>query len=318
VFRSTFAALAALTLFSPLQPSALVSDPDAFMRRLRVAVLLDYELQAGYTYLEQRRDVKLSKLGKVMVGPPRTFEVFPSEKPGGTYKRLIAVDGKPLDPEELAKRAEEHRRDLREAAERERAETPAQRARREQEQQDERREREAILDDALAVFEPALAGRETIDGRPVLAVDLSPRADARVTTRHGRWMKAFEGRMWVGESDYQIARLDMRAREDVTIGWGIIGRVHEGSRVVFTRKWIDDRWLPAAAHYEVSGRTLLFRKFQFATTTTYSNYVRLPARDRPEPVPADSELPSDLQTIDDRLHAVRVPRQLERALFFGR
>jgi hypothetical protein len=286
VFRPTLSALAAVWLLSATQPSPLTTDPQGFMRRLREAVLLDYELQAGYTYLERRRDVKVSKLGKVTIGPLRTFEVFPSEEPGATYKRLVAVDGKPLDPEELAQRDEKHQRDLREAAERERTATAAERAKRQKEAQAARREREAILDDALAVFEPTPAGRELMDGRPVLAVDLSPRPDAKVTTREGRWMKQFEGRMWVGESDYQIAKLDMHAREDVTIGWGIIGRVHQGSRLVFTRTWIGDRWLPAETHYEVSGRTLLFRKFQFSITTTYSNYVRGVARDRTVPAPA--------------------------------
>ena len=70
---------------------------------------LDYELQTSYTYLEKRRDVKLSKFGKVTVGPMRTFEVYPSKQPGRTYKRLVAIDGKPLDPAELARRDEAHR-----------------------------------------------------------------------------------------------------------------------------------------------------------------------------------------------------------------
>lgn len=288
MFRFFLVALAAVVLAAPPQPAVLVSDPDAFMRRLRAAVLLDYELQAGYTYLERRRDVKISKLGKVTIGPLRTFEVFPSATPGGTYKRLIAVEGKPLDPEELTERDEEHQRNQREQAERDRRMTPAERAKRDREHQEELREREAILDDALAVFEPTPVGREFIDGRPVLAVDLSPRADARVTTRHGRWMKQSTGRMWVGESDYQIAKLDIRARDDVTIGWGIIGRIHAGSRGIFTRTWVHDRWLPAETYYEVSGRTLLFRKFEFTTTTIYSNYARTLARDRPGPAPAPS------------------------------
>jgi hypothetical protein len=285
VVRPFLVALTALVLFTPQHPASLIADPDTFMRRLRAAILLDYELQAGYTYLERRRDVKISKLGKVTIGPLRAFEVYPATRPGATYKRLIAIEGKPLDPEELAERDEEHRRNQREQAERERAMSPAQRAQREQEQQEELREREAILDDALAVFAPTPVGREFIDGRPVLAVDLSPRPSAEVATREGRWMKHFEGRMWVGESDYQIVQLDMRAREDVTIGWGIIGRIHAGSRGVFTRTWVDDRWLPAETHYQVSGRTLLFRKFQFTTTTTYSNYLRLQAGGRPAPVP---------------------------------
>lgn len=279
-------AIAASLAASLLAQSPSFPSETELMQRVRSAVMLDYELQAGYTYIERRRDVKVSRLGKVTVGPLRTFEVFPSSKPGGTYKRLIAVDGKPLDPPELARRDAEHERDLREAEERERTERPQQRALRMKKEEEERAEREAILDDAFAVFQPAIVGRDTIDGQPVLVIDLSPRAAASVRTRHGRWMKQFAGRMWVGERDYQAVRIDMRATDDVTIGWGIVGRVHQGSRFVFARRRFGDVWLPAETIYDVSGRTLLFRKFQFTATTTYSDYRRLTGDgDRREPAP---------------------------------
>jgi hypothetical protein len=64
----------------------------------------------------------------------------------------------------------------------------------------------------------------------------------------------FEGRAWIAEADHQIVRLDMRAADDVSIGWGIVGRIYEGSR--FVRK-IEDTWLPAEVIFEASRRTLL-------------------------------------------------------------
>ena len=48
-------------------------------RRVRQAVQLDYQIQKNFTYLELRRDVKISKLGKVTLGPPRTFQVIPEQ-----------------------------------------------------------------------------------------------------------------------------------------------------------------------------------------------------------------------------------------------
>ncbi len=83
-----------------------------FIRRMRGAIRFDDDLQQAYTYLERRRDVKVTGLGKLTVGPQRTFEVYPSNQPGRTYKRLIAVDGKPLPPADLARRDEEHRRNV--------------------------------------------------------------------------------------------------------------------------------------------------------------------------------------------------------------
>lgn len=271
-------ALAAVSILATLSPSAPRGreqrpDPTEVMRRVREAAQLDNELQSQFTYLEQRRDVDISTLGKVTVGPLRTFEVYPSAS--GTYKRLIAIDGKPLPPDELARRDAEHKENLRQEAEKRRRESPAQREAREAEEARERREREARLADAFAVYDPTFVGRERLDGERVLVYDLAPRSDARVTTRAGEWMKAFGGRLWIAEDTYQIAQIDMRAIDDVTIAWGIVGRVHAGSRIVFRRRKFDGVWLPAELVLDGTGRTLLFRKFEIHTVTTYSGYKRI-------------------------------------------
>lgn len=272
-------ALAALSLLNSLAPAGAVQepvpDPDTVMRRVRDAAQLDYELQANFTYLEQRRDVKISKLGTVTVGPLRTFEVYPSRGTGGTYKRLIAIDGKPLPPAELARRDAEHKKHLREEAEKRRRETPALRKAREAAEARERQEHEAILNDAFAAFQLIFVGRERLEGERVMVFDVRPRSQADVKTREGRWMKHFGGRVWIGEKDYVVAKLDMQALEDVMIGWGIIGRLHAGSRYMFARQKFEGTWLPAEVKFDASGRTLLFRRWQVQTVTTFTGYKRL-------------------------------------------
>jgi len=243
-------------------------------QRIRESVRLDYQSQAAYTYVERRRDFKMSKLGKVTIGPMRTFQVMPSPVSGQTYKRLIAVDGKPLSAEELAKRDAEHAQDIKEAQARQARESPSQRAERLEQAASEHREREMILDDAFRTFEATIERREFVDGQPVLVARMKPRADPQVTTREGRWMKNFEGYLWLAEADYQIVKVDMQAMSDVTIGWGVVGRIHKGSRVLYLRRWVETAWLPAETTYEASGRTLIFRPFQFSVTTTYSDYRR--------------------------------------------
>ena len=256
------------------QAPAPLPSPEEFGRRLREGIRLDYQLQRDFIYLERRRDVKISRLGKVTIGPLRTFEVRPSPVSGETYKRLIAVDGKPLSPEELARRDAEHEREVREAAAKTARETPEQRAERMAREATEQRDRQKILEDAFRAFTASVVRRETVDGHPVLVARMTPRPDARVTTREGRWMTHFEGFLWVAETDYQVVKLDMRATSDVTIGWGVIGRIHEGSRVAALRQRVGDAWLPAETTYEATGRTLIFRPFAFSVTTTYSDYKR--------------------------------------------
>jgi hypothetical protein len=254
-------------------PADALPVPAEFVRRVREAVKLDYELQKDYTYVEKRRDVKLSTFGKVSVGPMRTFEVYPSTEPGKTYKRLVAIDGKPLDRAELERRDAEHRQNMIAQVEREKLETPAQRALRVEKKTKERREREAIMNDAFAIYEPRMAGRETLDGQPVLVATLTPRKNVQPKTREGKWMVKFSGSIWVSESDYQIAKIEMTALDDLTIGLGIVGRVHEGSKLTFARRKVNNEvWLPAEASMKATGRTLLFRTFSFDTITTFSDY----------------------------------------------
>jgi hypothetical protein len=186
---------------------------------------------------------------------------------------VVAIEVTPLDAAEQAQRDEEHSRDMVATAEQEKQETPAQKSARLKKRADERREREAIMTDAFAVYEPRVAGREVLDGETVLVATLTPRPKVEPKTREGRWMKKFHGRIWVSESDYQIARIDMTALDDLTIGLGIVGRVHEGSRLLFARRKVNGEvWLPAEMRMEASGRTLLFRPFKLDTVTTFSDY----------------------------------------------
>ena len=221
-------------------------------------------MQADYTYLERRRDVRISKLGKVTIGPMRTFQVMPSPVSGQTYKRLIAVDDKPLPAEELARRDAEHAKDIKEAQ----ARRPARRRRSGPSAWSARPENSASATRSWRTRSGRstrlIERREIVDGLPVLVARMTPRNDAPVTTREGRWMTHFEGQLWVAEADYQIVKVDMRATSDVTIGWGVVGRIHKGTRVLYVRRRFDNAWLPAETTYEASGRTLIFRPFQFS------------------------------------------------------
>jgi hypothetical protein len=269
--------LAVLGGLVPIQKSSSADcqspplDLTAFAREVRETMRREYAEPGRFTYLENRRDVDISRLGKVSVGPLRTFEVYP-RSPIEDYKRLIAIDGKPLDPAELARRDAEHQRNLKRQTTREAAEPPLRRAARLRKVADEIREREAILDDAAAVFELELVCREVLDGQPVIVVSLKPRPDARVTTREGGWMKKFAGRMWVAEAGRHIARVRLHAIDDVSIGWGVVAQIEAGSGFDYLRKRIGDAWAPLQLTIEGSGRTLLFRRFQVKTVTTYSNH----------------------------------------------
>jgi hypothetical protein len=246
-----------------------------FIRKMRAAIRFDEDLQQAYTYLERRRDVKITGLGKVSVGPLRTFEVYPSNQPGRTYKRLIAVDGKPLPAADLARRDEEHRRNVLAEVERDKLETPAAKAARLAKEAQERRERDAIVNDAFAIFEATVIGRDTIDGQGTLILWITPRRNVSPKTREGGYMKKFAGKLWVAEADGAIVKLDLTAFDDISVGYGMVGRVHQGARLEFARRRVNNEtWLPSSSHITAKGRTLMFRPFDFDVRTEYLDYKK--------------------------------------------
>jgi hypothetical protein len=259
----------------PQPMDAPLPEVKAILDKVKSRIQLDRELQSQYTYLEKRRDVKLSKLGKVMVGPLRTFEVYPSAKPGRTYKRLVEIDGKRLDAAELERRDTAHRQHLLDMIEQEKNETPQMKAKREQREAKDLREQRDLIDDAFAIFEVKLTGREMLDGQRVIAATLTPRQNVQTKSDEGKWMKRFKGRAWVSDDDWQVAKVEMEALDDINIGWGLVGRVHQGSKFTFSRTKVNGEvWLPVEMKFEASGRTLLFRKFQIFTVTSYSDYKK--------------------------------------------
>jgi hypothetical protein len=250
-------------------------DPKAFVAEVRKRLLSDRTLQSQYTYLEHRAEVSVSKLGKVSNGPLKVYEVYPSVELGNNYKRLISVNGVPLTAAELEKQDRIHRDDvLREVAKRQR-ESEAQRQERLAREADDRRKEQAMIDEAFALYTITMTGRETLQGHETVVATLVPKPNFKARTDAGQFLKKFKATAWVSESEYQLVRLDAEAIDDVTFGWGIVGRIHEGARAVFERTKVNGEvWLPARTTFTGSGRALLFRTFDVNSVTTYSDYKK--------------------------------------------
>lgn len=254
-------------------PGTPLPDRDRFIGEVRRHLQSDEDLQSQYTYLERRQDVRVSKLGKIRIGDIRLFEVYPSNGGGGTYRRLIAVNGVPLPAQELERRDAERRRHLEERALSREHETPDQRRKREQREADNRRRRQERIEDVFRAYDIELVGRDIIDGESMIVVSLEPRPGAQTRSDRGKYLKKLRGRAWVAERDAQVVKVEVEAIDDLLIGWGIAGRVHEGSRLTFERRKVNDEvWLPFREQIEVSGRALVFRKFRVELVTEYSEY----------------------------------------------
>jgi hypothetical protein len=246
-------------------------DAAAFAAEVKSRLRTDRALQAQYTFLERREEIEVSKLGKVKKGSVKEYEVYPSIVPGNTYKRLITVDGRPLDAAQLMKNDEKHRKDVLA----ETNESPAARRKREQENAKLRAEERQVIDEIFSLYDIRVVGRDTVNGYPTIVATLEPRPKYVPKTDDARVMKKFRVRAWVHEADYQVVKIDAEAIGDLTFGWGIIGRLHKGARAVLERRKVNDEvWLPARVHVIGTGRAVMFRKFAIDSVTEWFDYKK--------------------------------------------
>lgn len=265
---------------SLLEPVTIApADASALLARIRQGLWRDRELEAQYTYLEKRRDVKMSRLGKVTLGDVRTFEVYPSIEPGHTYKRLVAVNDIPLPAATLARRDAEHRQRLEADEKTLAAETPVQQRTRAQRRQARMDEQRREVNESFESFRYSVEGRETLEGhaRPLLRIAMTPRKEFHPSSNNEvvRYATKLKGHAWVDEVDGQVVRIRVELLEPIDIGWGILGRVHTGSVATFERRKVNGEvWLPWRARFDVAGRVALFRTFDIDTETTWWDYKK--------------------------------------------
>src|SRR5262245_54910097 len=248
-------------------------DAQSFLTQTRKNLRTDRALLSQYTYLERRREIRLTKLGKVELGAEQVRQVYPGLDPADTYRRLIEVDGKPRDPRVLEEEDRRHQQQVLDAMRQRQQASAADRQKREQRIAKYRKDEEDMLDDLMRVFTFSLVERQVRDGRPMIVVDFTPRPDAMPKTENGRLMKKVKGRAWVSEVDHQVARAEFEMLEDMSLG-GFLGKVYKGTSGSVERRLVNGEvWLPAEIRFKGSGRALV-RRFQIDNVVQYSDYKK--------------------------------------------
>jgi len=267
----------ALTLPSPVLSAQDLEKPlpDAtvFLEGVRETLRSDRLLLADYTFTEKHTQTRLNSKGGVKKTKSEIFEVYPSSKLGKLYRRLIARDGRPLDPNELA--AEDQRQEAK--AEKQRlaleSETSTERERRLAKEQEELRQEKEVIDELFRMDEINVVGRETVDGRNTVLVTFRPRRGYRPQTEGGRVLQKLAGRAWIDEDERQLARVDAELLESLPVGPGGIFRLQKGARAFFERHKVNGEiWLPAVARFVGAAKILFFVVGRIEARSEYSDY----------------------------------------------
>ena len=277
-------AVALLSVTGLVAQERPLPDQESFLREVRTRLQTDSTLQSGYIYVETRREQKLDGSGRVQQESVKVYESYPGLPGEGRWERLISENGRPRAASDLEKELRDRQKKA-EAMVLEATDQPAkQQARQQRENATRRREFDAVLDDLFLVYNIRMERRELLDGHGTIVFALTPRRDAKPRTREGSQMRTVAVRAWVSESDRELVRVDAEVIDTLSMGFGLLARLHKGAKLSFLRTKVNDEvWLPSRVSYSGSARVGLvavlrrsgvsefsgYRKFSVDTSTTY-------------------------------------------------
>ena len=250
-------------------------DLNEFLARVKENLESDRLLLSQYTYNMQETRRDLDRGGSVKKTEVRLYEVYPSLDEDLNYQRLVSINGKRLDPKKLEEQDRKYS-----ARVQERARKLAEEHKSDQEQRlakvaEERQKEQETIEDLFRLYEFVLLGRESIENHPAILIRFTPKPEYKPQTKDGKILKKIRGKVLISESEHQIIRAEAEMTEDLSIGLGLLARVHKGTRLMFVRRKVNDEiWLPAEFHFIGSARALLLKMFRIESTNIFSDYKK--------------------------------------------
>ena len=205
-------------------------DPQPFFEAVRANLARSQEEQNRFAYKERRTELDLNPFGRLGTGETRVIAVTPIEDGKAVTRQLIERDGKPVTDSTPS------RREIRRT---ERGKT--------------------VVDDVANMLDVKIDRRESLNNRDAIVVTFKPKRNAAPRTREGGLARSFAGEIWIDEQGREVVRVDATAIEDLSFGYGVLGRVNKGATVTVRRQPMDGNlWLPTSIRFNGEGRALLY------------------------------------------------------------
>jgi hypothetical protein len=265
--------LAAILVAAPTAQERPLPDFDTFAAEVKKHLATDDERQSGYVFTERRVEQKVNGEGRVTSESVKVYEVYPGLPGEDRYRRLIEEDGRAMPPDRLAKQDAERQKTAEEYARKQGVASERQKEARKLDKA--RAEYSDAVEDIFRVYDIRMLRRERIDGAETILATLTPKPRARPQTADGKVMQHFKARAWISESDYELARVEIEAIDNLSFGLGLLARVHKGTVATYQRRKINgESWLPAQVTWTASARVLLLRRLRLRGVSEFSNYRR--------------------------------------------
>jgi hypothetical protein len=250
IFASLSTALLAQTPTDTLPP--LPTDANQFVKdALKHQLDADAADHTHWRYHIHREDEKGSQDRDVI------------DTKEGQIARTLLINGKPLTPEQ---------RSNDELRMKKLVEDPAERAKRDKRAKEDEEKGiqmfKAIPDAFIFKYEGAENGQ--------IRLSFFPNPHYNAPTRELQVFRSLSGKMWIDRAALRMSRLDGSLFEDVTFGWGLLGRLNKGGTFSVTQGRVaDDHWEILSLDVKMSGHAVIFKTINVRQMQRISGFHRV-------------------------------------------
>jgi len=227
-------AIGALPLFVNLAPCAEAPAIQKIVEKSVQANNRDFDADPKYNYKELDRTAEGRKLYQVTMID------------GTPYRRLLAVNGKPLLPEQKAEEDEKEKN----ARGQRKAESAEQRRDRIAKYESERSRDHNRMNELTKAFTFTLIGKGKLHSFAVYVLKATPRPGYKPTNMDAQVLPGMQGKLWIEQKTYQWIKGTAQVIHPVSIE-GFLAEVQPGTRFELERTPVEDNlWLPR--HFSMS------------------------------------------------------------------
>jgi hypothetical protein len=174
--------------------------------------------------------------------------------------RLVERDGKPLPTDEATKQEEKLRRSVEEL-------------RRTKAKPKNLEEDLEILREVPEALDFKLVGTEPREGRATEVYEFAPRPGYHFRSMKSRLFGKVKGKLWLDQQSGEVAKLDALVFEDITIGFGIFGKIDKGTHFEMERQKLDGgQWFETWQRVRFDVRVMMVKNLRQEIESRFSGF----------------------------------------------
>ena len=191
------------------------------------------------------------------------------ETKDGDVARLIAINGQPLTAEQ--EQTEMNRLDSLSVH------PEVQERRRRSEKKDAAR-----IDQLVGMLPDSevykLEGMVSCGVRQCYRLSFTPNSDFAPPGIEADVLRGFAGEVWIEETQQRLVRLDARLVREVTVGFGILGRLDKGGTMELQQEFEANaqEWQPTVLRMNLSGKALMLKTVNIRIDELASDFAPVP------------------------------------------